>query len=577
MYRDGKIYLAKAEDKELFLRPEMANRHGLIAGATGTGKTVTMKVMAESFSDMGVPVFLADVKGDLSGMCMPGVDSENMQERISRFGLEEDFVYSSFPTRFWDIFGENGHPVRVTVSSMGPTLFARLLGLTEIQAGVLNIVFRVADDHGLLLLDLKDLRAMLQFVGDNRAEFTTMYGNVSAASVGAIQRALLKFEEEGGELFFGEPELDIRDWMRTGKEGKGYINILSAKRLIQSPTVYATFLLWMMSDLYEKLPEVGDLDKPRMIFFFDEAHLLFTDCPKALNQKITQIVKLIRSKGVGIYFVTQSPSDIPNEVLAQLSNRVQHALRAYTPAEQKSITAAAKGFRVNPAFDTKTALTELGVGEALVSFLDEEGIPNVVERAFVLPPQSLMGIADENAVKTFILSDEFEVKYRESYDRESAFEIITRANEELEAQRIREAEEAEAEKQRLKEEAEAEKQRLKEEAAAQKAAEKEALAAQKAAEKEALAAQKAAEKEAAAAEKAAQKEAEKKKQAMQRAATAATSSVMRSVSTNIVNTVLGGKKTDAKTIAKRAATTALSSAMRNGSSSIIRGLFGNIK
>ena len=555
MYRDGKIYLAKSEDKELYLLPSMANRHGLIAGATGTGKTVTMKVMAESFSEMGVPVFLADIKGDLSGMCMPGVDSENMQERIHRFGLEEDFEYRSFPTRFWDIFGETGHPVRVTVSSMGPTLFARLLGLTEIQAGVLNIVFRVADDHGLLLLDLKDLRAMLQFVGENRAEFTTMYGNVSAASVGAIQRALLAFEEEGGEQFFGEPELDIRDWMRTGKEGRGYINILSSKRLIQSPTVYATFLLWMMSDLYEKLPEVGDLDKPRMIFFFDEAHLLFTDCPKALVQKITQIVKLIRSKGVGIYFVTQSPSDIPNEVLAQLSNRVQHALRAYTPAEQKAITAAAKGFRVNPAFDTKTALTELGVGEALVSFLDDEGIPNIVERAFVLPPQSLMGMADANAVNTYILSDEFDLKYRESYDRESAFEVITKANEELAALREREAQEALEEAARKKAESEAEKQRLKEEAAAQKAAEKEA----------------------AAAEKAAQKEAEKKKKAVERAATAATSSVMRSVSTNIVNTVLGGKKTDVKTIAKRAATNALSSAMRNGSSSIIRGLFGNIK
>ena len=555
MYRDGKIYLAKTDEKELYLLPGMANRHGLIAGATGTGKTVTMKVMAESFSEMGVPVFLADVKGDLSGMCMPGVDSPNMQERITRFGLEEDFEYRAYPTRFWDIFGETGHPVRVTVSSMGPTLFARLLGLTEIQTGVLNIVFRVADDHGLLLLDLKDLRAMLQFVGDNRAEFTTMYGNVSAASVGAIQRALLAFEEEGGEQFFGEPELDIRDWMRTGREGRGYINILSSKRLIQSPTVYATFLLWMMTDLYEKLPEVGDLDKPRMIFFFDEAHLLFTDCPKALVQKITQIVKLIRSKGVGIYFVTQSPSDIPNEVLAQLSNRVQHALRAYTPAEQKSVTAAAKGFRVNPAFDNKTALTELGVGEALASFLDEDGIPNIVERAFILPPQSLMGIADENAVNTYILSDEFEVKYRESYDRESAYEIITKANEELEAQRIREAEEAEAEKQRLKEEAAAAKQKLKEEAAALKAAEKEAIAA----------------------EKAALKEAEKKRQAVQKAASAATSSVMRSVSTNIVNSVLGGKKTSAKTIAKRAATNALSSVMRNGSSSIIRGLFGNIK
>ncbi len=566
MIKDGKIYLAQSEGKELFLLPQMANRHGLIAGATGTGKTVTMKVLAESFSELGVPVFLADVKGDLSGMCMPGNDSESVRERLKRFGLEEEFEYRGFPTRFWDIFGETGHPVRVTVSEMGPTLFARLLGLTEIQTGVLNIVFRVADDHGLLLLDLKDLRAMLQFVGDNRAEFTTMYGNVSAASIGAIQRALLTFEEEGGELFFGEPELDIRDWMRTGKEGRGYINILSSKRLIQSPTVYATFLLWMMTELFEKLPEVGDLDKPRMIFFFDEAHLLFTDCPKALVQKIVQVVKLIRSKGVGIYFVTQSPSDIPNDVLAQLSNRVQHALRAYTPSEQKAIRAAARGFRVNPAFDTETALTELGVGEALVSFLDEEGIPNIVERAFILPPQSLMGIADENAVNTYILSDEFELKYRSSYDRESAYEIITKANVELEAQRAKEAEEAAAEKERLKAEAEAEKQRLKEEAAALKAAEKEALAAQRAAMKEA-----------AEAEKEALREAQKKKKALEKAATAATSSVMRSVSTNIVNSVLGGKKTDAKTIAKRAATNALSSVMRNGSSSIIRGLFGNIK
>ncbi len=536
MYRDGKIYLAKSGEEELFLLPEMANRHGLIAGATGTGKTVTMKVMAESFSDMGVPVFLADVKGDLSGMCMPGKDSENMQERIVRFGLQEDFAFKSFPTRFWDIFGEVGLPVRVTVSEMGPTLLARLLRLTEIQQGVLNIVFRVADDHGLLLLDLKDLRSMLQFVGDNREEFTT-----------------------------------------TGPEGRGYINILSSRRLIQSPTVYATFLLWMMTELFEKLPEVGDLAKPRMVFFFDEAHLLFSDCPKALVQKIVQVVKLIRSKGVGIYFVTQSPTDIPNDVLAQLSNRVQHALRAYTPAEQKSVTAAAKGFRVNPAFDTKTALTELGVGEALVSFLDEDGIPSIVHRAFILPPESLMGIADETAVQRHIASDEFEYKYREAVDRESAFEIITKANEELEAQRILAMQELEAEKQRLKEEAEALKQQQKEEMAAQRAAEKAAAAAEKAAEREALAAQKAAEKEAAAAEKAAQLAAAKKKKTAEAAAAAATATVMRAVSTNIVNTVLGGRKTSAKTIAKRAATNALSSVMRNGSSSIVRGLFGNIK
>ena len=565
MYSENKIWLAQS-DKNLYLLPKMANRHGLIAGATGTGKTVTMKVMAESFSAMGVPVFLADVKGDLSGMCEPGILTEDMQSRIERFGLGEDFTMQGYPTRFWDIFGEVGHPVRVTVSEMGPTLLGRLLGLTDIQAGVLNIVFKVADEHGLLLLDLKDLRSMLQFVGDNRAEFTTMYGNVSAASVGAIQRALLAFEQEGGELFFGEPELDIRDWMRTGLEGKGYINILSSQRLIQSPLVYSTFLLWMMTALYEKLPEVGDLDKPRMIFFFDEAHLLFSNANKTLVQKIVQVVKLIRSKGVGIYFISQSPSDIPGDVLAQLSNRVQHALRAYTPAEQKSIRAAAKAFRVNPAFNTETALSELGVGEALVSFLDEDGIPAIVERAFILPPQSKMGPADENRVKSVILTDEYELKYREPVDRESAYEVLIAANEELERRKAEAAAEAEAEKQRQKEELAAEKQRLKEEAAAEKQRQKEEAAAQKAAEKEA-----------AAAEKAAAAEAEKKKKAAQKAATVAASSVVTAVTHNIVNAATGGKTTSAATIAKRAATNALSSVMRNGASSLIRGLFGNLK
>lgn len=564
MFVEQKIWLAQS-DKNLYLLPAMANRHGLIAGATGTGKTITMKVMAESFSDMGVPVFLADIKGDLSGMCRPGADTEDMRARIERFGLE-GFQYKAYPTRFWDIFGEMGHPVRVTISDMGPTLLGKLLGLTEIQTGVLNIVFKVADEHGLLLLDLKDLRAMLQFVGDNRAEFTTMYGNVSAASIGAIQRALLSFETEGGELFFGEPELDIRDWMRTDFDGRGYINILSSSRLIQSPTVYATFLLWMLTALYEKLPEVGDLEKPRMIFFFDEAHLLFADANKALVQKIVQVVKLIRSKGVGVYFISQSPSDIPNDVLAQLSNRVQHALRAYTPAEQTAVRAAAKAFRVNPAFDTEKTLMELGVGEALVSFLDEKGIPTVVERAKILPPQSLMGAADEGYVKTLIAADEFDLKYRESVDRESAYEILLQANEELAAQRQREAEEAAAEKQRQKEEAAAEKARQKEEAAAAKAAEKEAAAAEKQRLKEEAAAAKEAEKKASAAKKTAEK-----------AVSSAASSVARSVSTNIVNTVTGGKTVSAGTMAKRAATNALSSVMRSGSSAIVRGLFGNKK
>ncbi|MBO7406570.1 MAG: DUF853 family protein, partial [Clostridia bacterium] len=306
MYKDGKIWIAQS-DKNLYLVPKLANRHGLIAGATGTGKTITMKVLAESFSDMGVPVFFSDVKGDLTGMTTPGNDTEDLQNRIKRFGIE-GWEYKAYPSRFWDIFGEKGTPVRVTVSEMGPTLLARLFGLTEVQSGVMNIVFKVADEHGLLLLDLKDLRAMLQFVGDNRAEFTLQYGNVSTASVGAIQRALLRFEDEGGNIFFGEPDLDIRDWMATDKDGRGYINILSSSRLITSPTVYATFLLWMLSALFEKMPEVGDPEKPKMIFFFDEAHLLFDDAPKALVQKIVQIVKLIRSKGIGVYFVTQSPS-----------------------------------------------------------------------------------------------------------------------------------------------------------------------------------------------------------------------------------------------------------------------------
>ena len=550
MFTDNKIWMAQSE-KNLYLLPKMANRHGIITGATGTGKTITMKVMAESFSDMGVPVFLCDVKGDLSGMCMSGVMSDNLAERIKGFGIE-DFAFKAYPTRFWDIFGEQGHPVRVTVSEMGPTLLGRLFGLTEIQTGVLNIVFRVADDTGLKLLDLKDLRAMLQYVGDNRAEFTTEYGNVSAASIGAIQRALLAFEDEGGAQFFGEPGLDINDWIRTDAAGRGYINILTSKRLIASPLVYSTFLLWMMTELYEILPEVGDPEKPRMIFFFDEAHLLFNDAPKALVQKIVQVVKLIRSKGVGIYFISQSPSDIPNDVLAQLSNRVQHALRAYTPAEQKAVRAAAKAFRVNEKFNTETALSELAVGEALVSFLDEDGIPTIVERARILPPQSKMGEADSGMIASLVAASEYEAKYRQSYDRESAYEIIAKATVELEAQRAKEAEEE----------------------AARKAAEKEAAAAEKAAAKEAAAAEKAAAKEAAAAEKAAAKEAEKKKKVAQQAINNAASSVVSSVSTNLVNSVTGGKTTSAGTIAKRAARNALSSVMRSGTSAIIRGLFG---
>ena len=571
MFTENKIWMAQS-DQRIFLLPNMANRHGLIAGATGTGKTITMKVMAESFSDMGVPVFLADIKGDLTGMSKPGKDSADMRSRIERFGID-GFSFHAYPTRFWDIFGEVGHPVRVTVSSMGPTLLARLLGLTEIQTGVLNIVFRVADDNGLLLLDLKDLRSMLQFVGENRAEFTVEYGNVSAASIGAIQRALLAFEAEGGEQFFGEPELDIMDWMETDANGRGYINILSSQKLIQSPTVYATFLLWMLTELFENLPEVGDLDKPKMIFFFDEAHLLFDGMPKALVQKIVQVVKLIRSKAVGVYFISQSPSDIPGDVLAQLSNRVQHALRAYTPDELKSVRAAAKAFRVNPGFKTEDAIMELGVGEALVSFLDEDGIPAVVQRAFILPPQSLMGAADAKEVQKLVYCDPIDDKYRESVDRESAYEILNRANEELERQRAEAAEEAA----RRKAEAEAEKQRLKEEAAAERKRIQEEAAAERQRLKEEAAAQKAAEKEAAAAQKAAEAAAAKKKKVVQQAATNAASSVASALSTNIVNAATGGKTTSAQTIAKRAARNALSSVMRSGTSAILRGLLGNKK
>ncbi|MBQ4290788.1 MAG: DUF853 family protein [Clostridia bacterium] len=532
MLKNGKVYIANSEGRELYILPQMANRHGLIAGATGTGKTITLKVIAESFSDMGVPVFLADVKGDLTGMCVPGVDNENMQKRIDRFGIRDLFNYRSYPTRFWDVFGEVGHPVRVSVSEMGPTLLSRLLGLTEVQSGVLNIVFKVADEHGLLLYDLKDLRAMLQFVGNNREEFTLTYGNVSTASIGAIQRALLAFEEGEGQLFFGLPELDIRDWMRTDTDGRGFINILESARLIRTPIVYSTFLLWMLTELFERLPEVGDPDKPRMVFFFDEAHFLFTDTPKALLTKITQVVKLIRSKGIGVFFVTQSPSDIPDEVLSQLSNRIQHCLHAYTPNEQKAVRAAAKSFRVNPAFNTEAALTMLGTGEALVSFLDEKGIPSVVENAKILPPQSMMGSCDPEAVNKVILLSEFELKYRESQDPESAYEVIMKANEELANAREKEAEEEKAAKEKTK-------------AAAKKTA--------------------------------AKKKSSVLTKTAQSAVTSATNSVTRSLSSNLINSLTGGKTVSAATMGKRAATNALSSVLRSGTSSIIRGLFGTKK
>lgn len=462
MIYDNKIWMAWNGTSQ-YMIPKMANRHGLIAGASGTGKTITLKVMAESFSTLGVPVFLADVKGDLAGMCRPGADSESMQKRIARFGIQ-NFTYEAFPTRFWDIFGKNGHPVRTMVSEMGPTLLARILNLTEVQAGVLQIVFRIADDKGLLLIDLKDLKGMLQYVGDNRKDFMTDYGNISAQSIGAIQRALIPLEDAGGNLFFGEPDLDIFDWMSQDDSGKGMINILHSADLIQTPVIYATFLLWMLSELFEQLPEAGDLEKPKMVFFFDEAHLLFNDMPKVLVQKIEQVVKLIRSKGVGVYFITQSPSDIPDEALAQLSNRVQHALRAYTPAEQKAVRTAAQTFRQNPAFDTTTAIMELGVGEALVSFLDEEGRPGMVERAFILPPQSLMGGIDVTTRMSVIQNSVLYQKYTTTLDRESAYEMLVDVRKEEAEQKALEEEQEKLQKEQEKEEARRKKEQAKKEA-----------------------------------------------------------------------------------------------------------------
>ncbi|MCE5300205.1 MAG: DUF853 domain-containing protein [Spirochaetia bacterium] len=424
MYTNNRILAAKSS-VPVYLLPKMANRHGLIAGATGTGKTVTLKVLAESFSDMGVPVFLADVKGDLAGLAVEGTPNPKLDERIKKLGIE-GFSFKSYPVRFWDLFGENGHPVRTTISDMGSLLLGRMLGLNETQAGVLNIVFRVADDNGLLLLDLKDLRAMIQYVGDHAKELTTDYGNVSSQTIGTILRGLLTLEDQGGAHFFGEPALDIFDWMQATSAGKGYVNILHSTKLYLTPVLYSTFLLWMLSELFEVLPEAGDLDMPKMVFFFDEAHLLFEDAPKALLDKIEQVVRLIRSKGVGVYFVTQTPADIPQDVLGQLGNRVQHALRAFTPADRKFVKAAAQSFRANPAFSTETAITELATGEALISFLEADGKPAVVERAFVLPPQSSFSAIDDATRSRIIASSNLAGKYDRVVDRESACEILTK-------------------------------------------------------------------------------------------------------------------------------------------------------
>ena len=418
--------IARSGETELALLTHFANRHGLITGATGTGKTVTLQRMAEELSMAGVPVFLADAKGDLSGLGAAGVASEKFQARLDRMGIK-DWQPQASPVMFWDVFGEAGHPVRATVSDMGPLLLGRLLKLNDTQGGVLQLVFKVADDQGLLLLDLKDLRAMVQHVGEHAAEYKTKYGNVSAASIGAIQRGLLTLEEQGGDSFFGEPMLDIEDLMQT-QDGRGVINVLAADRLMNSPRLYGCFLLWLLAELFEQLPEAGDLPKPKLAFFFDEAHLLFSDAPPALLEKVEQVVRLIRSKGVGVYFVTQNPLDIPDAVLGQLGNRVQHALRAFTPRDQKAVKAAADTLRANPAFDAATVITELGVGEALVSFLDDHGRPTMVERGMVLPPASRIGPLTADERRAAIAASPIAGHYEKLLDRESAYEKLQGAS-----------------------------------------------------------------------------------------------------------------------------------------------------
>ena len=424
MQEEGTLFLGKSVKRET-LNLKLANRHGLVAGATGTGKTVTLQIMAEGFSNAGVPVFAADVKGDLSGIAAAGVMKPFLAERAKVIDFD-DYTFDAFPVIFWDLFGRQGHPIRTTISEMGPLLIARLLGLNETQEGVLNIAFRVADEEGLALLDMKDLRALLVNVAERSKELTTEYGNVSKQSVGSIQRRLLTLEEQGGESFFGEPALDIADLMRTTRDGRGIINILAADELMMSPQLYATFLLWLLSELFEELPEVGDPEKPRLVFFFDEAHLLFDAAPKALLQKVEQVVRLIRSKGVGVYFVTQNPLDIPDTVLGQLGNRVQHALRAFTPRDQKAVKAAAETFRPNKEFDAFAAITELGVGEALVSTLEKKGRPSVVQRTLIRPPSSRLGPLKKKERKEVIANSPVFGRYDESKDRESAYEILTK-------------------------------------------------------------------------------------------------------------------------------------------------------
>ncbi|WP_201751063.1 helicase HerA-like domain-containing protein [Enterorhabdus sp. P55] len=538
MLEDGTIRMAQAVDAAgspldvaCLLRLDQANRHGLIAGASGTGKTVTLKVMAEGFSQAGVPVFMADVKGDVTGMAQAADDANGkLAARAAELGAP-GWAPAGCPVRQWDMLGGPGIPVRVTVSDMGPVLLARLLGLTEVQEGVLNVVFRVADDRGMLLIDLKDLRALLNYVGEHAKEFELEYGRVSPQSVGAILRALIAVEDQGGDVFFGEPALDLADWFACDEAGRGYVNLLNAAGLITSPQVYAMFLLWMLSELFETLPEVGDGDRPRFVFFFDEAHLLFDDMPKELVDRIVQVVKLIRSKGVGVYFITQSPSDIPDEVLAQLSNRIQHGLRAYTPAEQKTVRAAAAAFRANPDLDAEAALGEVGTGEALVSLLDEEGRPSVVQRAKVLPPECSMGAAPpETMAAALEAAAPLAAKYGQAIDRESAYELI--AGERAAAA---EADALAAEREALERERAAfEAQRAAEDAQAQKAAERERERLAKEAERARVAAAKEAERAA--------REAERQRAQAAKAASSVLGQIGREAGRQLVRGLFGALK-----------------------------------
>ncbi len=536
------LYVAHSPNGPVSLVGKMANRHGLIAGATGTGKTVTLQVIAETFCQAGVPCFMADMKGDLSGISQVGKLSGFIQKRLPEFGIE-DPQFQSCPVRFFDVYGEQGHPMRATISDMGPDLLGRLMELNETQTGVLNIVFKIADDNGLLLIDLKDLRAMLNFVGQNAAEYTTQYGNVSTASIGAIQRALLGLESQGAEKFFGEPAFDIYDLLQC-EGGKGVMNVLAADKLMLKPKLYSTFLLWLLSELYTTLPEVGDLDLPKLVFFFDEAHMLFEGTSRALTAKIEQVIRLIRSKGVGIYFITQSPTDIPENILGQLGNRVQHALRAYTPKDQKAVKVAAETFRANPEFDTYEAILQLETGEALVSFLDEKGAPSMVERAKILFPLSQIGAITEDQRAQLIKQSRLWGRYDNPIDRESAYEILVAAT-------------AEAERQKA-------------EIEAQEAAEKQAALEAKEKAK--------AEKEAAKAEKEAQKKAKNSiaSKVLRSVITAVTGVVAASVADSVSGRVSGTKKKSTTSTTKKAVQKATRSATNTITKELTRSILGNL-